>query len=295
MSAFERCTCPVVAAVHGHCVGAGVDMVTACDIRLATQGASFSVKEADIAIGGRKLGVGWVHAGAWMRCGGLDAWAGGLRTFLAQRPACRPVHPPTRRSGRHGDAAATAQHCGARRRGGAGAHSTTLLRCAWGVGSGVLGARPQRRNTCTFSSCPPRMCPAGAEAKELRLVSQTYKGQEELLAAATALAQQLAAKSPLALAGTKRVLLYQRRASKAPPCPGPDFALGKVSPSSSFPPLSLLFPSSICTPDPHPRRDHSVQDGLDYVALCEQLRGREGRGNGQLRSITGLWALQPQE
>lgn len=44
MSAFERCTLPCIAAVHGACVGAGVDLATACDIRLATADASFSVK-----------------------------------------------------------------------------------------------------------------------------------------------------------------------------------------------------------------------------------------------------------
>lgn len=50
MSALERCAAPVVAAVHGACVGAGVDLVTAADVRLATQDARFSVKEVDLAI-----------------------------------------------------------------------------------------------------------------------------------------------------------------------------------------------------------------------------------------------------
>lgn len=51
---------------------------------------------------------------------------------------------------------------------------------------------------------------AGTEARELRLVSQTFKSQDALMAGAAALARAIAAKSPLAVAGTKRVLLYQR-------------------------------------------------------------------------------------
>lgn len=44
MTAFEECVCPVIAAVHGACVGAGVDLITACDLRLATADALFTVK-----------------------------------------------------------------------------------------------------------------------------------------------------------------------------------------------------------------------------------------------------------
>ena len=35
MNAIERCRKPVIAAVHGHCIGGGVDLLSACDIRLA--------------------------------------------------------------------------------------------------------------------------------------------------------------------------------------------------------------------------------------------------------------------
>ncbi|XP_053534900.1 delta(3,5)-Delta(2,4)-dienoyl-CoA isomerase, mitochondrial isoform X2 [Ictalurus punctatus] len=44
--AAAQCQCPkpVVVAVHGVCVGAGVDLITACDIRLCTQDAWFQVK-----------------------------------------------------------------------------------------------------------------------------------------------------------------------------------------------------------------------------------------------------------
>jgi enoyl-CoA hydratase len=41
---------PVIAAIHGHCLGAGVDLTTACDIRLAAADAVFSVRETRIAM-----------------------------------------------------------------------------------------------------------------------------------------------------------------------------------------------------------------------------------------------------
>lgn len=56
----------------------------------------------------------------------------------------------------------------------------------------------------------------------MQLVSQTFADQAALMAGALGLARRVAAKSPLAVAGTKRTLLYQR--------------------------------------------DHSVRDGLEYVA-----------------------------
>lgn len=41
---------PVIAAIHGHCIGAGVDLTTACDIRLAAGDAVFAVRETRIAM-----------------------------------------------------------------------------------------------------------------------------------------------------------------------------------------------------------------------------------------------------
>ena len=38
MTCIERCRKPVIAAIHGYCIGAGLDMVTACDIRLCSRG-----------------------------------------------------------------------------------------------------------------------------------------------------------------------------------------------------------------------------------------------------------------
>ncbi|XP_077468351.1 delta(3,5)-Delta(2,4)-dienoyl-CoA isomerase, mitochondrial isoform X1 [Stigmatopora argus] len=47
---IEKCPKPVVVAVHGACVGGGVDLITACDIRLCTQDAWFQVKEVDVGL-----------------------------------------------------------------------------------------------------------------------------------------------------------------------------------------------------------------------------------------------------
>ena len=50
VSAFEACPLPVIAAVQGHCLGGGVDLITAADIRLASRDASFGVRETRIGI-----------------------------------------------------------------------------------------------------------------------------------------------------------------------------------------------------------------------------------------------------
>jgi len=47
---LEKCRKPVIAAVHSHCIGGGVDMICACDIRLASKDAVFSVRETRMAI-----------------------------------------------------------------------------------------------------------------------------------------------------------------------------------------------------------------------------------------------------
>jgi enoyl-CoA hydratase len=48
--AIERCRKPVIAAVHGWCIGGGVDLITACDVRLASSEARFSVREVRVAM-----------------------------------------------------------------------------------------------------------------------------------------------------------------------------------------------------------------------------------------------------
>jgi enoyl-CoA hydratase len=48
--AIEECKKPVIAAVHGMCVGAGLDIISSCDLRLCTNDATFSLREARIGI-----------------------------------------------------------------------------------------------------------------------------------------------------------------------------------------------------------------------------------------------------
>jgi enoyl-CoA hydratase len=50
VTAVAKCPKPVIAAVHGYCIGGGVDLIAACDIRLASADALFSVREAKVAI-----------------------------------------------------------------------------------------------------------------------------------------------------------------------------------------------------------------------------------------------------
>ena len=49
-TAMERCNKPVIAAVHSACIGGGVDMTTACDIRYCSSDAYFQVKEVDVGL-----------------------------------------------------------------------------------------------------------------------------------------------------------------------------------------------------------------------------------------------------
>jgi enoyl-CoA hydratase len=50
VNAIEACSKPVLAAIDGYCLGAGVDIAAACDMRYATATTRFSVKEVDLAI-----------------------------------------------------------------------------------------------------------------------------------------------------------------------------------------------------------------------------------------------------
>ncbi len=50
LSSLERMRVPVIAAIHGACIGGGIDMIGACDLRYCTADAKFSIKEVDLAV-----------------------------------------------------------------------------------------------------------------------------------------------------------------------------------------------------------------------------------------------------
>ncbi|KAI1894054.1 hypothetical protein AGOR_G00130040 [Albula goreensis] len=130
-SVIEKCPKPVVVAVHGACVGGGVDLITACDIRLCTQDAWFQVKEVDI---------------------GLAADVG------------------------------------------------TLQRLPKVIGSRSLVNELALTARKMYSD----------EAKSCGLVSRVFSDKEAMMAGALELAGEIAARSPVAVQGTKINLLYSR-------------------------------------------------------------------------------------
>ncbi len=50
ITSVAACRKPVIAAVSGWCIGGGVDLISAADIRLASADAKFSVREVKVAI-----------------------------------------------------------------------------------------------------------------------------------------------------------------------------------------------------------------------------------------------------
>jgi len=141
-NAVDNCRVPVIAAIHGACVGGGIDLIAACDIRLASADAWFSIQEINVAIV---------------------------------------------------------------------ADLGTLQRAPYLLPLGILKE---------LAYTGRKMLPD--EAHRLGFINHVHADRDATLEAAFRLAQEIAAKSPLAVTGTKAVLNYAR--------------------------------------------DHTVADGLDYVA-----------------------------
>ncbi|HYM30602.1 MAG TPA: crotonase/enoyl-CoA hydratase family protein [Candidatus Cybelea sp.] len=140
---IERCRAPVIAAIQGGCIGGGVDLISACDMRYCTADAFFCIQEINI---------------------GMVADVG------------------------------------------------TLQRLPHLIPAGMV-----REMAYTGRRLPAE------RAKAIGLVNEVYSSQAAMLDAVMATAREIAAKSPLAVHGTKDVLLYTR--------------------------------------------DHSVADGLNYIAV----------------------------
>jgi enoyl-CoA hydratase len=126
----EQCRVPVIAAISGACIGAGVDLATACDLRYSTRDAKFCVKEIDMAI--------VADIGAVQRLPHI-------------------------------------------------------------VGGGRARELIYTGRTIT-----------GAEAEAIGLVNRAFESAEVLQAEVSAVARELASKSPLTLRGCKQTILYSR-------------------------------------------------------------------------------------
>lgn len=50
VSAIEKCRKPVLAAIHKACIGGGLDIIAACDMRYGSEDAYFSLKEIDLGL-----------------------------------------------------------------------------------------------------------------------------------------------------------------------------------------------------------------------------------------------------
>ncbi|UJR06960.1 hypothetical protein I4U23_011248 [Adineta vaga] len=50
LRAVDKCEKPIIAAIHGFCLGAGIDLSACCDIRYSTRDTTFSIKEVDMGL-----------------------------------------------------------------------------------------------------------------------------------------------------------------------------------------------------------------------------------------------------
>jgi len=134
-TALEQVRLPVITAIHGACLGGGIDFITACDIRLASKDAYFGIEE--------------IHIGMTADVGTLQR----LPKLIAPGVVRELAYTGRRFSAQEGQ--------------------------AWG------------------------------------LINSIHEDREAVIDAALALGQEIAAKSPLAIAGIKQTLNYARDHSVA--------------------------------------------------------------------------------
>ncbi|XP_038997989.1 delta(3,5)-Delta(2,4)-dienoyl-CoA isomerase, peroxisomal-like [Hibiscus syriacus] len=133
ITAIERFRKPVIVAIHGACLGLGINIVTACDIRYCSKDAFFSVKEVDVGI--------TADLGTLQRLPGIVGFGNAMELSLTAR---------------------------------------------------------------RFS---------GEEAKELGLVSRVFGSRKELKEGVRTIAEGIGEKPPLAVVGTKAVMIRSRDVS----------------------------------------------------------------------------------
>lgn len=134
-NAVDECRKPVIAAIHGYCIGGAIDLISACDMRYAAAGAHFSIKEIDM---------------------GMAADVG------------------------------------------------TLQRLPRLIGDGIMRELAYT-GRAVFAE----------EAERIGLVNRLYADHSSLLDGVMEVAGQIAAKSPLAIRGTKEMIRYSRDHSVA--------------------------------------------------------------------------------
>ncbi|KAJ2314320.1 hypothetical protein IWW54_000991 [Coemansia sp. RSA 2705] len=86
ISAIEACDKPVVVAVHGGCLGIGIDVISACDVRFASEDAYFMVKEVDI---GMAADIGTLQR--LPKVVGNDSWVRDV-CYTARRVSAKEAH-----------------------------------------------------------------------------------------------------------------------------------------------------------------------------------------------------------
>jgi len=47
---IQTCHVPVIAAIHGYCIGGAIDLITHCDIRVSEKETQFTIREIDIGM-----------------------------------------------------------------------------------------------------------------------------------------------------------------------------------------------------------------------------------------------------
>ncbi|HEX4858447.1 MAG TPA: crotonase/enoyl-CoA hydratase family protein, partial [Usitatibacteraceae bacterium] len=50
LTSLERCAKPVIAAIHGACIGGGIDLICCADLRYASVDARFAIREIDMGM-----------------------------------------------------------------------------------------------------------------------------------------------------------------------------------------------------------------------------------------------------